>query len=275
MCNHQINFWEAHFCGVRQSCSTFQSFLKMKLNSYRNEVPSIVVNDDESKQSMASFDAYSLLAYNSIDHDYDADQNSYESGHDSRSNSIVLFQEEQQPKNQVNSLVKWIDSVYELFQDPESKEEDEVDDNLTYEESQVRLVILGSFLALSFALIASILATLISINSGTTSTTILNYQPFEQKLKPRSPHLALLLADNGVLNVYKFNASNLLEFQWNFSTPQLTNDGQHFAFAEQNDIHVLYGDMKKANTVIKGNKRYYIRILKASTCLSEWMCLPF
>ena len=247
----------------------------MKLNSYRNEVPSIVVNDDESKQSMASFDAYSLLAYNSIDHDYDADQNSYESGHDSRSNSIVLFQEEQQPKNQVNSLVKWIDSVYELFQDPESKEEDEVDDNLTYEESQVRLVILGSFLALSFALIASILATLILINSGTTSTTILNYQPFEQKLKPRSPHLALLLADNGVLNVYKFNASNLLEFQWNFSTPQLTNDGQHFAFAEQNDIHVLYGDMKKANTVIKGNKRYYIRILKASTCLSEWMCLPF
>ena len=231
--------------------------------SYRSEVPIIVVNDDESiKQSLASFDAYSLLTYNSINHQDNFDGNSYERGHSSRRNSIVTFDSydlhEGQPKKQGYSVVKWLDSLYELFQEPESKEEEDVDDNISYEESQVRLIILFSFLALSLALIASILSSLILINSGTTSTTILNYQPLEQKIKSRSPHLALLLADNGVLNVYKFNALNQLEFQWNFSTPKLTNGGQHFAFAEQDDIHVLYGDMKKVNTVIKGNKRYSI-----------------
>ena len=230
--------------------------------SYKSEVPEIVVNDGESiEQSLASFDADSLLTYNSIDHQNNFDGNSYESGHSSRSNSIVTFDSydlhEGQPKKQGYSVVKWMDSMYELFQEPESKEED-VDDNISYEESQVRLIILSSFLALSLALTASILSSLILINSGTTSTTILNYQPLEQKIKSRSPHLALLMADNGVLNVYKFNALNQLEFQWNFSTPKLTNGGQHFAFAEQDDIHVLYGDMKKVNTVIKSSKRYSI-----------------
>ena len=240
-----------------------QMELDLENLSYRSEVPKIVVNDDASiKQSLASFDAYSLLTYNSIDHQDNFDGNmEIERGHSSRRNSFVTFDSydlhERQPKKQGYSVVKWMDSMYELFQEPESKEED-VDDNISYEESQVRLIILSSFLALSLALTASILSSLILINSGTTSTTILNYQPLEQKIKSRSPHLALLLADNGVLNVYKFNALNQLEFQWNFSTPKLTNGGQHFAFAEQDDIHVLYGDMKKVNTVIKGNKRYSI-----------------
>ena len=239
-----------------------QMDLDLENLSYKSEVPEIVVNDGESiEQSLASFDADSLLTYNSIDHQNNFDGNSYESGHSSRSNSIVTFDSydlhEGQPKKQGYKVVKWMDSLYELFQEPESKEED-VDDNISYEESQVRLIILSSFLALSLALTASILSSLILINSGTTSTTILNYQPLEQKIKSRSPHLALLMADNGVLNVYKFNALNQLEFQWNFSTPKLTNGGQHFAFAEQDDIHVLYGDMKKVNTVIKSSKRYSI-----------------
>ena len=240
-----------------------QMDLDLENLSYKSEVPEIVVNDGESiEQSLASFDADSLLTYNSIDHQYNFDGNSHESGHSSRSNSIVTFDSydlhEGQPKKQGYKVVKWMDSLYELFQEPKSKEEEDLDGNISYEESQVRLIILSSFLALSLALIASILSSITYINSRTASTTILNYQPLEHKIKSRSPHLALLLADNGVLNVYKFNASNQLEFQWNFSTPKLTNGGQHFAFAEQDDIHVLYGDMKKVNTVIKGNKRYSI-----------------
>mgnify|MGYP007022695085 CR=1 FL=1 len=113
-----------------------QMELDLENLSYRSEVPKIVVNDDASiKQSLASFDAYSLLTYNSIDHQDNFDGNmEIERGHSSRRNSIVTFDSydlhERQPKKQGYSVVKWMDSMYELFQEPESKEEEDVDDDI-------------------------------------------------------------------------------------------------------------------------------------------------
>ena len=73
------------------------------------------------------------------------------------------------PPKKTNSFIKWIDSVYELFQE-EPKTAEELDDNLTYEESQIRIINLASFLALSLGLIVT---TLIGIRSWSPQQQIL------------------------------------------------------------------------------------------------------
>ena len=68
-------------------------------------------------------------------------------------------------KDKSNLLSNWIDSVYELFQTEEEDSEDQnLDDNISYEESQIRLIILGLVFATLFASIATINSVLLFTN---------------------------------------------------------------------------------------------------------------
>ena len=211
-------------------------------------------------QSETSIDQYSLISYNSIDQ-YPDNGRSVDSS--SRKNSIVIINSHdinKEPTKQVNSIGKWIDSIYDLFQEPESNsvvmsEDKLLNDNISYEESEVQIIALASILALSLLLIAStMLGLLVAISSSII--IIWNYDPPVSKPKSRTPHVALLFFD-GRMNIYELNSSNQhLEFRWNITTRTPKNEGQYFSFQEQDAIHVLYGDMKKVITIIQSETDY-------------------
>ena len=226
--------------------------------SHRNvpsAVPQIILNDED--QSVNSFNAYSLYTYHSIENQYNAKDE--ESIHSSRSNSVVSYEiNEEPPKKPTKSFMNWIDSIYELFQETEdnAKTDQGLDDNISYEESQVRIIILGSILAFSLALIATTIFGLLIAKPGPTQKIVLHYEPPLPKVNSRSPHVALLFSDNGLLNVYKFNESNLLEEQWSFKAQKVDKNGQYFGFSEDGAIQVIYGDMRKVNSVIMGQSSH-------------------
>ena len=164
-------------------------------------------------QSETSIDQYSLISYNSIDQ-YPDNGRSVDSS--SRRNSIVIINSHdinKEPTKQVNSIGKWIDSIYDLFQEPESNsvvmsEDKLLNDKISYEESEVQIIALASILALSLLLIAStMLGLLVAISSSII--IIWNYDPPVSKPKSRTPHVAMLFFD-GRMNIYELNSNLIL-----------------------------------------------------------------
>ena len=167
-------------------------------------------SENQSETSIDPIDQYSLICYNSIDQ-YLEYANVDRSIDNSRRNSIDTNNE---PTKQINSIAKvatWIDSIYDLFQEPKSNpvvsQDKLLNDNISYEESEVRIIILASILALSLSLIASTMLGLLAANSSPTRQIIWNYEPPVSKPKSRRPHVALLFFD-GRMNIYELNSSN-------------------------------------------------------------------
>ena len=222
-------------------------------------------SENQSETSIDPIDEYSLICYNSIDQ-YLEYANVDRSIDNSRRNSIDTNNE---PTKQLNSIAKvatWIDSIYDLFQEPKSNpvvsQDKLLNDNISYEESEVRIIILASILALSLSLIASTMLGLLAANSSPTRQIIWNYEPPVSKPKSRRPHVALLFFD-GRMNIYELNSSNNhLEFRWNITIRTPKNEGQYFSFRDQDAIHVLYGDMTKVITIIQSETDYKNKKMK-------------
>ena len=247
----------------------------MEVSSVHNtsEIPQITINDqDKSLTSLR--DSLSHFSFNSRNSSKRSSIVSFDS-----KGSIVLqqsYDHHEPPKTQpTHSLVKWIDSVYEMFQDPEEHENEnaeDLNDNITYEESQVRIIILASFLALILAFTSTVMCGIHVVYLHQQSIVQV-YQPKSPEVEAKTPHLALLFF-NGLVQVYNFKTySDELEFQWNFTVPSiqfapnisdreslLNNrpDAQYFAYANQDEIHVIYGKMrKKKQTAIKNPAFHY------------------
>ena len=218
-------------------------------------VPKIYLND--KRQSVLSIETTSVISLPFNDYQ-DHDNFSFGSTR-TRSNSIATLQVNEKPKNQSRSFVTWIDWLYSLFQKPEEKETEDVDDDIPYDESQMRIIIIGTFLAISLALVASTNLGVLLAKSAQQSQIVLEYIPPEPEVLYRTPHVALLF-HNGLMNVYDLTASNQLEFHWNFTVQKIRSGrsgGQYFAFANNGEIQVIYGDMKKVNSVIKSKTKHF------------------
>ena len=213
-------------------------------------VPQIYLND--KRQSVLSIETTSIISLPFNDYQ-DHDNISFGS---IRINSIATLRVNEKPKNQSRSLVTWMDWLYSLFQKPEEKETEDIDDDIPYDESQMRIIIIGTFLAISLALVASTNLGVLLANSAHSTQIVLEYVPPEPKVLYRTPHMALLF-HNGLMNVYELTASNQLELHWNFTVQKIGAGGQYFAFENNDEIQVIYGDMKKVNTVIKSKTNHF------------------
>ena len=241
------------FCNKNQSESE-SDYGSVGSSIRRNSIVTFFDSDDNL------IDEYSLKSYNSIDQypDYGSVDSS------SRRKPIVTIDNQEdinkEPTKQFNSITKWIDSIFDVFQEPESNsvlmsEEELLNDTLSYEESEVRIIILASILAFLLSLIASTMLGLLEPNSGPT-LIIWNYEPTVLNPKSRTPHVALLFFD-GRMNIYELNSSNQhLEFRWNITIRTPKDEGQYFSYRELDGIHVVYGDMKKYLTIIQSETDY-------------------
>ena len=208
------------FCKKTQSETSIDQYSLISYNSIDQYPDYGSVDSSRRRNSIVtidshdtSIDKHSLISYNSIDQ-YPDNGRSVDSS--SRKNSIVIINSHdinKEPTKQVNSIGKWIDSIYDLFQEPESNsvvmsEDKLLNDKISYEESEVQIIALASILALSLLLIAStMLGLLVAISSSII--IIWNYDPPVSKPKSRTPHVAMLFFD-GRMNIYELNSNLIL-----------------------------------------------------------------
>ena len=157
-------------------------------------------------------------------------------------------------KNHNNIVSKWIDSIYELFQtEEENTDHQNLDDNISYEASQIRLIILGSIFATLFSSIATIQIASLLRKNGPTQPMVLIYQP---ETKPRFPHIALIYS-TGKMNIYEFNSTDHIVHKANFTLQKVRDIIGYFAFEDQNSIRIICSDMRKVQSIIDGHNQYY------------------
>ena len=155
------------------------------------------------------------------------------------------------------TIFRWIDSVYEIFQNEDPKESnEEMNDNISYEDSQIRLIILESILAILFSILAtSYVILFVGKNSPILQTVFLPYNPDFKQIS-RTPHLALIYS-TGTLNIYEFNATNYLIPKSNFTLQKVKNDMGYFAY-QDHSLHIICPDMRKVHSVINRNQHKFV-----------------
>ena len=126
--------------------------------------------------------------------------------------------------------------------------------DITYEESEHRIIVFCTFLLLLILPVATTLTYLFAISLPEYNFIEVPYVP-----KGGYPHVALLFA-NGALQVFKFKTPEKLELNWDFQVQKVRNNVGYFGYIEQRAIHIIYPDTmnKKQNTVITGQNNHHL-----------------
>ena len=159
------------------------------------------------------------------------------------------------PNKKDRSINKnFVDSIYELFQSEEvTSNYQDLDDNISYEASQIRLIILGSIFATLFSIIATLHIALFLSKISPIQPMILIYRA---ETKPRFPHVALI-SPTGKMNIYEFKSTDHIVKTANFTLQKMKDTLGYFAFDDQNSIHIICSDMRKVHSIIDGHNQYY------------------
>ena len=212
--------------------------------------------DDEEAQSAKSI-IDSLKTYHSAEIHYSEDGclHSYESNSIGTFGSNEYFEVAQEtvlPRR--TSIFTWIDSVYELFQEePEvDPKVEEIDENISYEESELRIIYLTSFLAFSLALIATVLMGMYVARRGQNQTIILHYEPLKPKLESMTFPYLVLFFQSGHMDFFRLlNNLTLEKVSWSFKAPNNKDHTGHILRSNMNELHIFYTDGEKGITVLK------------------------
>ena len=149
-------------------------------------------------------------------------------------------------------------------------EEDNDDDNVDYETSERRLIILATILAFILIIFATIMTSLLAKHLSQTPFIIRQLTMEKESQFPLVPHLALLFND-GSVEIYEFSSDNAkLNHTWSFKVPRqkATNTLQDFQHIPGYLLSISRGDIfivdmggKRDTTVLttksQNNLTYY------------------
>ena len=149
-------------------------------------------------------------------------------------------------------------------------EEDNDDDNVDYETSEQRLIILAIILAFILIIFATIMTILLAKQFSKTSFIIRQLTMEKESQFPLVPHLALLFND-GSVEIYEFSSDNAkLNHTWSFKVPRqkvinTLQDFQHIPgyllSISRGDIFIFDMGGKRDTTVLttksQNNLTYY------------------
>ena len=215
-------------------------------------VPSIIINDDFGPM-VPSSRPYSRFTIGSPEPLDNLSMDTRLSIERSRQSSITTFDDFEDINGKIKptkSCFGWIEYLYNLFEEDSGQIvplDNEIFDDISYEESEYRIFVFCTFLSILILPIATTLTYLFAINLPEFNGTIeLPYIP-----KGGFPHVAMLFA-NGALQVYRFKTPEKLELNWDFQVQKVRENVGYLGYIDQRAINVIYPDTlnKKQNTVV-------------------------
>ena len=234
--------------------SNYSRRSNFSLDSKIPNVPSIIVNDGLGSAVSSAYSRFTIGSPEPLELSMDTRLSIERSRH----SSIVSFDDyEASKETKPKSCFGWLDSVYELFKEDADQIiglNNELFDDITYEESEHRIFVFCTFLSILILPIATTLTYLLAISLPEYNLIEVPYIP-----KGGYPHVALLFA-NGALQVYKFITPEKLELHWDFQVQKVRDNVGYFGYIEQRAIHVIYPDTinKKQNTVITSQNSHHL-----------------
>ena len=128
-------------------------------------------------------------------------------------------------------------------------------DNISYEESENRLMIMGVSLAMVQALVATILTIVALIGNQNNSSNHL--LPNNTKLNYLIPCVTFMGVDGeGHMLTIKQNQNMTFQYAWKFKLPKVPNKTGYFAFEDQQSVFVIPSSKNQKITMINNPENH-------------------
>ena len=147
-------------------------------------------------------------------------------------------------------------------------DKEDKNDNLSYEESEVRLIFLGIALATMLASISIILSIMALQNNSPIRLQIIQPKIKDTNLKFLSPYVTFMaLSGKGHLFTLKQNTDSSFQFEWEFKLPRVfkhdsisgpswVTDTGYFVFNDQKAVFVISTNSNQKMTMINGQNQH-------------------
>ena len=136
-------------------------------------------------------------------------------------------------------------------------DQDYQNDNISYEESEVRLIFMGIASAALLASISMILTIMALQNNSPIRLQIIQPVTKGANLKFLSPYVTFMaLGGKGYLFTLKQNTDSSFQYDWELKLPRVPDDTGYFVFNDRNAVFVISSNSNQKMTMINGPNQH-------------------
>ena len=136
-------------------------------------------------------------------------------------------------------------------------DQDNQNDNISYEESEVRIMLMGIALATLLASISVILIIMAFQQQDSPDRLQISYSAKVVNMKFLSPYVTFMdLSGTGRLFTLKQNMNLSFQYDWEIKLPRVPLDTGYFVFNDGKDVYVMSSNSNQKMTMIKGPKHH-------------------
>ena len=172
---------------------------------------------------------------------------------------LTSSDEEETRLNRNTKIDEAADQIIKVFIVKRAKrmiDQDDQNDNISYEESEVRLIFMGitsAALLLSISMILSIIA----LQSDSPNRLQISLPTKDGKMKFLSPYVTFMaLGGEGYLFTLKQNTDFSFQYDWELKIPRVPQDTGYFVFNDRKAVFVISSNSNQKMTMINGPKQH-------------------
>ena len=172
---------------------------------------------------------------------------------------LTSSDEEETRLNRNTKIDEAADQIIKVFIVKRAKrmiDQDDQNDNISYEESEVRLVFMGitsATLLLSISMILSIIA----LQSDSPNRLQISLPTKDGKMKFLSPYVTFMaLGGEGYLFTLKQNTDFSFQYDWELKLPRVPQDTGYFVFNDRKAVFAISSNSNQKMTMINGPKQH-------------------
>ena len=162
-------------------------------------------------------------------------------------------------QNRITKVDKVADQIINAFiVKPKERMIDQEDqnDNISYEESEVRLIFMGITSATLLASISMILS-IMALQNNSSIRLQIRPPTKDAKMKFLSPYVTFMhLGGEGHLFTLKQNPDANFKYDWELKLPRVPEDTGYFVFNDRNAIFVISSNSNQKMTMINGPNQH-------------------
>ena len=164
-------------------------------------------------------------------------------------------------KNKLDDLADQIISTFIVKKQERLIDRKEHRENISYEESELRLIYLGLFSASLLGIVSTVLNVLYCLQALSTNQVIyLNVTRPQELSKPPVPQVLIMNRfGQGQMAIFRFRDKNQsFELAWEFKLPRIQHDTGYYLFEDQGNIYSVPSNTKSKITMLNEFKHQMI-----------------
>ena len=173
----------------------------------------------------------------------------------------AIANKDSNPENRFDDLADQIINTFIVKKQERLIDREEHKENISYEESEIRLIYLGIFSASLLGMVLLVLTILFSLQAlSTTQVIILNVTKPKEFFKTLVPKVLIMnkFGQGQMATVEYFDKNQSFELAWEFKLPRIPLDTGYYLFEDRGNIYSISSSPKMKITMLNELKHQII-----------------